>query len=235
MTYLYDNSYCTKCLIAILLIAVPAIAGLPLSPGAGDNITGNSSEMVESTAGASSNGTEVELTPSTSPHAPYDCSAANSTFRQARAIASFKKGLNLIDDLRERSLGVSEHNNASRACFQYLSSGYYYYYLWFFVLSPQRLIVTQQKGCPPNDITLSMLNVADYPDLRRTGLQGMADSVAKVKVYAALVKKSLDANYSDDMQALYDILQGITKEIYILVSSSTKLLPCEVGLVTLKS
>ena len=233
MTYLYDNSYCTKCLIAILLIAVPAIAGLPLSPGAGDNITGNSSEMVESTAGASSNGTEVELTPSTSPHAPYDCSAANSTFRQARAIASFKKGLNLIDDLRERSLGVSIITHHVHA---FSTSGYYYYYyLWFFVLSPQRLVVTQQKGCPPNDITLSMLNVADYPDLRRTGLQGMADSVAKVKVYVALVKKSLDANYSDDMQALYDILQGITKEIYILVSSSTKLLPCEVGLVTLKS
>lgn len=65
---------------------------------------------------------------------------------------------------------------------------------------------------------LSILNGAEH-NFVAMGVQGVANTVARLNGYAALVEMVLETNPGHQtMQALHDILQGIVQDVHLVVS-----------------
>ena len=67
---------------------------------------------------------------------------------------------------------------------------------------------------------LSALNTEEYPRLNDLleGDQVLANAVGKIEAYITLIQTTLDAEYNDGMQTLYDVLKGVAQDLYLLVS-----------------
>ena len=70
--------------------------------------------------------------------------------------------------------------------------------------------------CPPT--ILSILNIAGHPTVNLVaGLQGVANSIGKMDAYLRLIQLSQIESYSEDMQALHDVLSGTILDLYKVV------------------
>ena len=79
-------------------------------------------------------------------------------------------------------------------------------------------LVQNPTFCP--GYSLSVLNVAGHSSINHVhGLQGVANSIGKMDAYLRLILQTQLEQYSEDIQALYDVLFGTMSDLYKVVSN----------------